>query len=346
MSIKPMGFGRFYNTDSDTDTSNIFRIVSSGRNIYLSSNGKKEIYVKPAGRLLNQGIYPAAGDFVEISDETIIRVFERKNSLIRGSSGKNNKKDNFGQKEQVIASNLDYVFVVGGLDNDFNPRRLERYCALVYSCSIKPVIILNKCDLCDDLSETVSEVEMSVPGVEVFAVSAKENTGTDLIKNYMKPFDTCALIGSSGAGKSSIINSLCGFEKRKTSEISSFSGKGRHTTTTRDLIVLESGAMIIDNPGIREISLADGNEGVTKTFADIKALELKCRFRNCTHENEPGCAVLNAVLSGDLDLKRLKNYRKLSLEEKFLKDRESKSFDRIEKEKWKDIHKKIRKMKK
>lgn len=345
MSILSLGWEKVSFLEPDTDIKNLYRVTSETKNGYLINNGDIEIYAKISGRLINENRFPVTGDFVQSKNNIIKNILKRKNTLLRGKTGLKSKQKSI-PKKQIIASNLDYVFIVSGLDNDYNPRRIERYLNLSYNCGITPVIVLNKIDLHGNLSPFIDEVEKIAPFVDIFPVSANKNIGLQEINNFLTPGNTAAFIGSSGVGKSSIINRLLSDETRKTAQISNTTNKGRHTTTSRNLIVLKSGAMIIDNPGIREIAFTFSDEIDSLAFYDINSLAKGCRFRDCNHESEPGCKVLEAVRSGDLDEKRLNNYKKMKLELTYINEKEFKSHARIEKEKWKDIQKNLKKYKK
>jgi ribosome biogenesis GTPase len=204
--------------------------------------------------MMPNGMYPVTGDWVLMTDAVISRVLARKNALSRGASGTRNKQDAQPQKEQVIAANLDTVFIVCGLDRDFNLRRIERYLTLVYNCGLNPVIILTKADLHQDPERFVGEVEAVAFGVPIHLVSASDDTGLSSLEPYLSPGRTTTMVGSSGAGKSTLVNRLYGENVQLTGSISAHVGKGRHTTTSRDLIMMPQGGMVIDNPGIREIA--------------------------------------------------------------------------------------------
>ena len=322
------------------------RVVGVRKNSFRTSNGEDEWLVSLAGRLINDGMYPVTGDWVLMADAVIYEVLLRKNALSRGASGAHNKKNAQAQKEQVIAANLDTVFIVCGLDRDFNLRRIERYLTLIYNCGLEPAIILTKADLHRNPERFVSEVEGVAFGVPLHLVSASDDTSLYALETYLSPGRTTTMVGSSGAGKSTLVNRLYGKPVQLTGAISAHLGKGRHTTTTRDLIVMPQGGMVIDNPGIREIAFWDVDNGVEAAFPEIEKLAMGCRFSNCSHTHEPGCQVLEAVDRGEISRDRLENYWKMKRELEYLFDRQHKSADRVEKERWKDVTLKIKAMKK
>ena len=263
-----------------------------------------------------------------------------------GASGTRNKQDAQPQKEQVIAANLDTVFIVSGLDRDFNPRRIERYLTLVYNCGLNPVIILTKADLHRDPEHFVRETASVALDVPIHLVSASDDTGLASLEPYLSPGRTTTMVGSSGAGKSTLVNRLYGKDLQLTNAVSAHVGKGRHTTTSRDLIVMPQGGMVIDNPGIREIAFWEVDKGVEVAFCEIEKLGRGCRFADCSHTHEPGCRVLGAVDAGEISRDRLENYRKMKREMEFLSHRRHKSADRVEKERWKEVALKIKAIKK
>ena len=324
------------------------RVVGTRKNSFRISDGKSESLATVAGRLIYDadGMYPVTGDWVLITDAVISGVLVRKNALSRGASGARKKQDAPPQREQVIASNLDTVFIVSGLDRDFNLRRIERYLTLVYNCGLNPVIVLTKADLHHDPEHFVSEVEAVVFGVTVHLVSASDDTGLTALEPYLSFGQTTTMVGSSGAGKSTLVNRLCGRTIQRTGSISTPVGKGIHTTTSRDLIMMPQGGMVIDNPGIREIAFWENDNGIESAFPEIETLGLECRFANCSHTHEPGCRVLTAVDEGELPESRLENYRKMKRELAYLSHRRDKSADRVEKERWKEVALKIKSMKK
>ena len=317
------------------------RVTGLQKNHVRIHDGKEEVVVKARGRIVRghgkNTLFPVPGDFVIEKDGVVTRVFQRKNQLVRGAAGRRGKLDASPKAKQVIASNIDTVIVVCGLDRDYNLRRIERYLSLIYNSGMRPVVVLNKADLHEDPSPFKKEVEEIARDVPVHLVSCEEEEGIEGLSGYLEKGKTVCLMGSSGAGKSSLVNAIVGDEVRMVGEVSEFDGKGMHTTTTRDMIFLASGGMIIDNPGIREISLSDEKEGVKDTFPDIEELSALCRFSDCTHQHEPGCHVKEAVERGDLASDRLVNYLKMRLEVTFASERDAKTADRIAREKWREV---------
>ncbi|HSO21200.1 MAG TPA: ribosome small subunit-dependent GTPase A [Desulfosarcina sp.] len=320
------------------------RVVGTRRNSFYLSQGKEAWLATVSGRLNHRrdGLYPVVGDWVSVSDTVICDVLPRKNALYRGAAGARGKRDAAPAKAQVIASNLDTVFVVCGLDRDYNLRRIERYVALVYNCGLKPAVVLTKADLHDETQRFADEVETVALGIPVHIVSAADAMGLDQLEAYLAPGQTATLIGSSGAGKSTLVNRLYGRPVQAVGEVGEGTGKGRHTTTSRDLIVMPQGGMVIDNPGIREIAFWDGDGGIEYAFAEIEALAAKCRFSDCSHMHEPGCRVTQAIAEGAIAQDRLDGYHKTKRELMYLSDRQRKTGERIEKERWKAVALKIR----
>lgn len=274
-----------------------------------------------SGRLRNQALgradFPAVGDWVavELAEEdgpgVIQAVLPRRNRIARKMAGEHTE-------EQIIAANLDTVFLVTSLNQDFNLRRLERYLALAWSASVRPVILLNKLDLCPRPEQALAEVERVAFDAPVHAVSAKEGTGLAALERYIAGGQTVALLGSSGVGKSTLVNQLLCAELQPVQEIRLHDGRGRHTTTRRELVLLPQGGMLIDNPGMRELALWDADDGLADVFADVEALASECFFRDCKHQDEPRCAVQTALADGRLDQARFDNYIKLQRELSYL----------------------------
>jgi ribosome biogenesis GTPase len=247
-------------------------------------------------------------------------------------------------EEQVVAANVDTVFVVMGLDGDFNLRRVERLLTLTWEGGAFPVVVLNKADVSPDADNRCRDVEAVAPGVPVLLVSALEQAGLDKLHSFLKVGETVALVGSSGVGKSTIINRLLGREAMRTREVRSKDDRGRHTTTHRQLFKLPGGGLLIDNPGIRELQMWGTAEGLRGSFEDIDTLADDCRFRNCSHLGEPGCAVQEAVENGSLSPERLANYHALATELRYLETKQDEGAQRAERKKWKAIQKAYNKM--
>ena len=284
--------------------------------------------------------YPTVGDWVVVKPlinehkGIIHAVLPRKSKFSRKVAGERTE-------EQIVSANIDSVFIVSGLDGgrNFNLRRIERYLTLTWSSGATPVIVLNKVDLCPDIDSYVRSVEGIAPGISIHPVSAKEQIGLDAIKNYLTKGNTAALLGSSGVGKSALINSLFGVEKQETGEVREDDRMGRHTTTKRELILLPSGGIVIDTPGMREIQMWAGEEDLHGAFHEIEMLAKGCRFSDCSHNVELGCAVRAAIHRDDLDPARLESYRKLQKELNYLASREEQSTRLYEKLKYKKIAK-------
>lgn len=254
---------------------------------------------------------PATGDWVGVhsigSDALGVRALvPRRSAFIRGAAGQKTTP-------QVVAANIDLVLVVTALPGDFNERRLERYLALAWESGAMPVIVLTKCDLVPDPTEFVTTARTVAPGVDVIMISANSDDGVSELQSLIPTAATIALLGSSGVGKSTLVNRLVGEEVMRTAEVD-VDGRGRHTTTHRELRRLASGLLVIDTPGMRELQLWSADAGIEQVFDDIIALSLSCRFADCSHEREPGCAVLQAVQGGQLDKERLTSWRKLMRE--------------------------------
>ena len=254
-------------------------------------------------------IYPTTGDFVLIEwnctgDSMIYETLKRESSFSRTASSSDRKKELHSQHEQLVAANFDYVFIMQSLNNNFNINRTQRYLSLAWESGGIPVIILTKSDLVEDSKGYVSQVENIAFGVDVYAVSTITQEGIKDIKKYFTKGNTICFLGSSGVGKSTLVNTLYGKEVMKTSEIRDDDSRGRHTTTSRNLIMLPNGAMVIDTPGMRELGMWDAKEGISKTFQDIEELIGMCKYSNCTHTNEPGCKILEAIEEGELDQER------------------------------------------
>ncbi|MBF4694663.1 ribosome small subunit-dependent GTPase A [Fusibacter sp. Q10-2] len=224
-------------------------------------------------------------------------------------------------KEQIVATNVDIVFLVQSLNKDFNPRRLERYLIATWESGATPVVVLTKSDLCDDFLKHIQTVHEIAVGVDVHAISSLTGAGIEAIKPYFKKGITVALLGSSGVGKSTLVNTLIGSDILETQDIREDDSKGRHTTTHRELVLLPEGGMILDTPGMRSLALWDAEEGMSHHFGDIEQLIASCKFNNCGHKHEPGCAVQKALKSGQLKHEHWESWRKLQREQKHLEQK-------------------------
>ena len=263
--------------------------------------------------------FPTAGDFVLIQyndsgDSLIEKTLERKTFFSR-------RDPTPGRGEQAVAANFDFVFIMQSLNHDFNARRLERYVTLAWQSGAVPLIILTKADLVDEFDSQIREAESAAPGVAVIPVSARNGSGLDVLGEYLKPRKTAVFLGSSGVGKSSLVNALAGGDIMAVNEIREDDSRGRHTTTHRQLIMLPDGVMIIDTPGMRELGMWDVGAGLGEAFSDVGEYIGKCRFSDCRHEAEPGCAVRSALESGALSAERWQSYIRLKKEARYSDNR-------------------------
>jgi ribosome biogenesis GTPase / thiamine phosphate phosphatase len=283
------------------------RVTVQHRGGWLVVTEGGELLADIAGRLRHEGVSPVVGDWVALRDGRIEAVLPRVSAFSR-------KTPWTLVAEQVLVANIDVAFLVMGLDErDFSIHRLERYLTTAWESGATPVIVLNKADLAEQLETQVAETEAVAFGVPVHVVSAATGDGIDELRPYLDGARTAALLGSSGVGKSTIINQLLGDERLRTGELRR-DGRGRHTTTHRELIPLDDGGVIVDTPGLRELQLWESDEGLERAFTDLSELAEHCRFADCRHESEPGCAVQEAIRSGELSADRLESYRKLERE--------------------------------
>jgi ribosome biogenesis GTPase / thiamine phosphate phosphatase len=296
------------------------RVVSQQRGLWRVAGDFAECWAEASGGLRCEadagGDWPAVGDWVAIEilqgggRPLIHRVLPRRSKFVRKMAGRR-------MEEQVIAANVDTAFVVMALDGDFNVRRLERYLAQCWESGAKSVVVLNKADNCGDVAARVAEVEGVAAGVPVVAVSALTGRGVDALSTSLAPGQTVVLLGSSGVGKSTLVNYLLQRDAQSVQAVREGDSRGRHTTTSRELFALPGGAVLIDTPGLRELQLWDATVGVERAFADIEELAAQCRYSDCGHTTEPGCAVQAAIAEGLLDGNRLENRRKLEREQEF-----------------------------
>ena len=318
------------------------RVVSERRSSYQVYSQYGELSAEISGKMRYQATagdqYPAVGDWVIVKLQTdeskgmIHDILPRKSKFSRKEAGT-------VASEQIIAANVDVIFIVSGLDGgrNLNVGRIERYLGLTWSSGAVPVIILNKVDLCRDVNACIKDVESVALGVPIYPVSATERKGLDALRRHLARGETAAFLGSSGVGKSSLINALLGVERQEVTEVRQSDGKGRHTTSRRDLILLPHGGAVIDTPGMREIQMWADEDHPQQAFKDIETLAEECHFRDCQHRTEPGCAVKAAIRGGDLDATRLQDFRKLQKELDHLARRQDHKARLEEKAKWKRI---------
>ncbi|MDH4157451.1 MAG: ribosome small subunit-dependent GTPase A [candidate division Zixibacteria bacterium] len=315
------------------------RVVLEQRERYAVLGDDGELAAEVAGKMRHESRsradFPTVGDWVAISPRpnegqaTIHARLPRASSFSRKAVLSGGMPDTGGKTdEQVLAANIDTVFLVSGLDSDFNVRRIERYLSVAWDSGATPVIVLNKADLCDDVQTRFDEVASAAVGVSIHAVSAIGRAGLEELRQYLTAGQTAAFLGSSGVGKSTIINSLLGEERLETREVREHDGRGRHTTTHRQMIFLKEGGIVIDTPGMREIQMWSDEDGLSRTFGDVEHLSARCRFRDCRHQNEPGCAVRQALEEGELDARRFDNYLKMQKELAHLARRRNKKAER------------------
>ncbi|MFA5166250.1 MAG: ribosome small subunit-dependent GTPase A [Candidatus Paceibacterota bacterium] len=336
MNISDLGYNDFFEKNKNQMGFGDFavaRVVAEFKGAYKVKNEKGEYLAKITGKQMfeaqSRQDYPAVGDWVAITDlggeQAVINGLLPRMTLIKRRHGDKNKA---GEKSdvQIIAANIDVAFVVESVDRDYNLNRFERYFALAQDGGVEPAIILNKIDLISpkDLDERLSEIKERFPGIDVILTSVSSDNGLDDLRKYIAKGKTYCFLGSSGVGKSSLINKLLGGDIIKTGEISFTTDRGKHTTTARQMYFLpvspegmEGGGIVIDNPGMREVGMADVSQGIDSFFDEITALAKQCKYADCTHTQEPGCQVVKAIKEGRLDEKKYANYISLKKEAEF-----------------------------
>jgi ribosome biogenesis GTPase len=321
------------------------RVIAQQRKFWRIAGDFGECWAEASGKLrlaAEAGAdWPAVGDWVAVelrgadTTATIQEVLSRRSKFVRKSPGKKMEK-------QVLAANVDTALLVSALDGGFNLRRVERYLAQCWESGSRSVIVLNKADACEDARAKEAEMERAAMGTAVCVVSAKTGDGFDELEMFLRPGQTLVLLGSSGVGKSTIANRLLAQAVQEVQPVRESDSRGRHTTTSRELFILPGGALLMDTPGLREMHLWDAEEGVAQVFADIDALAAQCRFGDCRHEGEPGCAVQAALDAGIIDRGRFENRRKLMREQEFLRRKMDPEARLEQKEHWKKIHRAAR----
>jgi ribosome biogenesis GTPase len=321
------------------------RVIVAHSRVLRLRGAEGEFQAAVSGRLRHRARRPeerpAVGDWVAFSPPSgsgralVHAVLPSRTAFVRRAAGDL-------AVQQILAANVDTVFLVMGLDRDYNPRRIERALVLAWESGALPVVLLNKADVCDDADARRTEVEAAAPGVSVLVLAAKEGTGLDALSPWLERGKTVALLGSSGVGKSTIVNRLLGEERQRTREVRSSDQRGRHTTTHRELVTLPRGGLLLDTPGLREIQLWASDEALSSAFSDLEALAPGCRFRDCAHDSEPGCAVRAAVEANELSAERLASYQKLRAELRALETRDDPLLQREERGRWRAIYKSLK----
>jgi len=309
------------------------RVALADRERFLVWTESGEAEATVSGRLRHRSEdWPVVGDWVALEQGCrIVHILPRRTAFSR-------KQPGAVTREQLIAANIDILFVVCGLDGDFNPRRIERYLLLAWESGAKPAVVLNKADVCVDVAEAAAQVAEIASGAPVLTVSAREGWGLPALEEHLKPRLTAAFAGSSGAGKSTLVNRLLGRAQQTVHEVRASDSRGRHTTVRRELFLAPEGWLLIDTPGLRELQLWANSNSVDAAFSDIAALAADCRFRNCRHQGEPGCAVANS----GIDEARLANYTKLQRELAHLDRKLDQRAAQDEKRRIKRIHRDMR----
>jgi ribosome biogenesis GTPase len=321
------------------------RVVEEHRDGFRVAAACGELRAEISGRLRHDArgaqALPAVGDWAGVDARpaearaTIRAVLPRRSSLVRKAAGR-------AADVQVVAANLDLVLIATSLDGDLNASRIARYAALAWEGGAQPVVLLTKSDLSQDVDAAVGEAMSAAPGAEVLPVSAATRRGLDELHAFLRPASTSALVGSSGVGKSTLVNALCDAQVQAVGEVRAHDGRGRHTTTARRLLRLPWGALVVDTPGMREVGMVDGAEGLAAEFDDVETFASSCRFRDCNHEDEPDCAVRSALQGGSLGRDRLEQWRALRREAAYLARRDDVRARLEEKRRWKTISKSIR----
>lgn len=330
MTLKDLGYDDFFESsraERGSEGVRVARVIAQLRGGYKVKDTDGEYVAKVTGKRMHAASsredYPAVGDWVELSDvaggqAVIQQILPRKTVIRRKSVGKGNGYE--GKSDvQIIATNVDTAFVVEAVDRDFNLNRIERYFAIARDGGVLPAVILNKSDLisAEEREAKIAEIRERFGDIDVMMTSSVSGEGVDAVREYIEKRKTYCFLGSSGVGKSSLINMLLESNGIRTGEIGTQSGRGKHMTTSREMYFLTNGGIVIDNPGVREVGMTDTETGIEESFDEIATLATKCRFADCAHEHDPGCAVLAALESGEMSRERYENYHRLRKEADF-----------------------------
>ncbi|HSE32869.1 MAG TPA: ribosome small subunit-dependent GTPase A [Pyrinomonadaceae bacterium] len=341
--LTTFGWDEFFEANFKSYERNGFscgRVALEHKNLFRIYTQYGEVLAEISGKLrheaVNRSALPAVGDWVVIRSRPehgrviIDAVLPRRTSFARKVAGSRTE-------EQIVGANIDTVFLLTSLNQDFSLRRIERYLIIAWESGANPIIILSKADLCDRLADAIKEAQSVAPGVPIHAISVVTGCGLYDIARYFKRGQTVALLGSSGVGKSTLINQLAGVDHLKVQTVREHDDRGRHTTTHRELVLLPSGGLVLDTPGMRELQLWDSDESLQLVFDDIEVLAALCFFSDCRHQDEPRCAVREALAAGTIDAGRYESYEKLQKELKYLARRRDKLSEISEKKKWKKL---------
>jgi ribosome biogenesis GTPase len=333
----------------------VARVISESRGAYMVKNAEGEYRAKITGKHIHSATsresYPAVGDWVAITilneEQAVIHAILPRVTVLKRKFGDKNRNEE-KSRIQIIAANIDVALIIESVDRDFSLNRFERYFLIAQNGGVTPAIILNKIDLLttEELQDKLAQLHERFPNTDIISTTTRNDTGLDELKKYISKGKTYCFLGSSGVGKSSLINKLLNTNSIKTGDISSYSGRGAHTTTARQMYFMENGGIVIDNPGTREVGIAEEEQSVEVFFDEINALAAHCKFVDCTHTQEPGCKVIEAVKAGTLDEEKYQNYLNLKKEaeyfdlntnEKRLKEKQIGKFIKTAKKTFRDL---------